>query len=294
MRTTIDSNNRPLTGKLAIVTGGGSGIGFASAFTLACQGATVVLFGIPRELLSSAVQRLRAEGLDAYSVVGDVSDSASVRALVAEVLESHHRLDIIVNSAAIQPYGTVQTTSETDWDRVLAVNLKGVYLTAHYGIPAMKRVGGGAIVNVASVQGIACQENVAAYAASKGAVLALTRAMALDHARDGIRVNAVCPGAIDTPMLRLCAAQNKGTKTEDDVIKEWGLSHPLGRVGKPEEVGALVAFLCGPSSGFCTGGEYKVDGGLLAKLGVVDNVFDTSREGEERSGALAQRDVDVS
>jgi len=257
-----------LKDKVAIVTGGGSGIGFASARALAQEGAVAVLFGPDEKMLSSALKSLQSAGLKAHSVTGDVSSSDSVRALIEDTRTRHERLDIIVNSAAIQPYGTVETMPEAQWDRVMAINLKGIYLTAHFGIPLMK-ITGGAIVNVASVQGIACQTNVAAYVASKGAVLALTRAMALDHARDGIRVNAVCPGSIDTPLLRFAAAENKGAKTEDEVIRQWGLAHPIGRVGRPEEVGAMIAFLCGPDAGFCTGAEFKVDGGLLAKIGVV-------------------------
>lgn len=258
-----------LRGKVAIVTGGGSGIGLAAARALARGGATAVLFGPDAKMLSAALTVLHSEGLKAHSVTGDVASSGSVRGLIEDTRTRFQRLDIIVNSAAIQPYGTVETMSETEWDRVMAINLKGIYLTAHYGIPLMKASGGGAIVNVASVQGIACQTNVAAYVASKGAVLALTRAMALDHARDGIRVNSVCPGSIDTPLLRFAAAENKGAKTEDEVIRQWGLAHPIGRVGRPEEVAAIIAFLCGPDGGFCTGAEFKVDGGLLAKLGVV-------------------------
>lgn len=261
-----------LESKVAIVTGGGTGIGLAAARALASEGATAVLFGPEQSALSSALEGLRKDGLSAWAVVGDVSDSSSVRGLVEEVRARFGRVDILVNSAAVQPYGTVETTSEADWDRVLAVNLKGIYLTAHYSIPLIRAQGGGSIINVASVQGIACQTNVAAYVASKGAVLALTRAMALDHAKDGIRVNAICPGTIDTPMLRECAAENKGTGTEDEIIREWGLAHPVGRVGQSEEVGALIAFLCGPMGGFCTGAEYKIDGGLLAKLCVVDDV----------------------
>jgi NAD(P)-dependent dehydrogenase (short-subunit alcohol dehydrogenase family) len=264
-----DKHKGPQTGKVAIVTGGGSGIGLAAARALASEGTTAVLFGPDHDMMSSALQALRREGLKAHSVLGDVSNSGSVHALIDEIRTRFGRIDIVVNSAAIQPYGTVETMTEADWDRVMAINLKGIYLTAHYGIPLMRASGGGAIVNVASVQGIACQANVAAYVASKGAVLALTRAMALDHAKDGIRVNAVCPGSIDTPMLRFAASENRGAETEDEVIAKWGLAHPIGRVGRPEEVGAVIAFLCGPNAGFCTGAEFKVDGGLLAKIGVV-------------------------
>lgn len=264
------SSKGELAGRVAIVTGGATGIGFAAARSLAQQGATSVLFGPDASALSKAEQTLAAEGLRAHSVPGDVSLDASVKSLVAEALGRCSRIDILVNSAAIQPYGTVETLSEQEWDRVMAINLKGIYLTGHYAIPHLRQNAGASIVNVASVQGIACQSNVAAYVASKGAVLALTRAMALDHAKDGIRVNAVCPGSVDTPMLRFAAAENKAAgETEDDVIRAWGKTHPLGRVARAEEVGELIAFLCGPKASFCTGGEYKVDGGLLAKLGVA-------------------------
>lgn len=253
-----------LSGKVAIVTGGATGIGLGSAEALAADGAHVVLFGPEQEPLELAASRLGGDG-----VPGDVSKSADVARLFAEVESKHGRVDIVVNSAAIQPYGTVETMEEAEWDRVLAVNLKGIYLTSHHAVPLMRRSGGGAIVNIASVQGIACQTNLAAYVASKGAVLALTRAMALDHARDNIRVNAVCPGSVDTPMLRFAASQNLDGQTEDEVVASWGAAHPIGRVGTPEDVGNLVAFLAGPKAAFCTGGEYKVDGGLLAKIGVV-------------------------
>ncbi|MEJ0087275.1 MAG: glucose 1-dehydrogenase [Pseudomonadota bacterium] len=255
-----------LTGQVAVVTGGGSGIGLAAARCLARDGATVVLFGPDGDVLDAAVAQLRGDGFAACAISGDVSKDESVRRLVEETRAKFGRIDMLVNSAAIQPYGTVETTAEADWDRVLAVNLKGVYLSGRYVIPVMRARGAGAIVNVASVQASACQKGVAAYAASKGAVLALTRAMALDHAADGIRVNSVSPGAIDTPMLRDEASLYAGTETQQQLIDKWGRAHPLGRVGLPDEVGALIAFLCGPRAAFCTGADFKVDGGLLAKL----------------------------
>lgn len=253
-----------LDGKVAVITGGATGIGLGSARALAREGARVVLFGPDRGALDTAAAETGSIG-----IVGDVSSGASVAALFAEIESQFGRLDIVVNSAAIQPYGTVETMDEAGWDRVLGVNLKGVYLTSHYAVPLMRKSGGGSIVNIASVQGIACQTNLAAYVASKGAVLALTRAMALDHAKDGIRVNSVCPGSIDTPMLRFAASENLDGRTEDEVVAEWGSAHPIGRVGTTEDVGNMVAFLAGPRAAFCTGGEYKVDGGLLAKIGVV-------------------------
>jgi NAD(P)-dependent dehydrogenase (short-subunit alcohol dehydrogenase family) len=261
-----------LKGKIGIVTGGGSGIGFATARSLAAEGARVVMFDRNTKVLAYAEKSLLRDGLLASSVIGDVSRGDDVEALVAGVYASFGRIDILVNNAAIQPYGTVETTSDSDWDRVLAVNLKGIYFTGHYAIPIMRTSGGGAIVNVASVQGTACQANVAAYTASKGAVLALTRAMALDHAQDGIRVNSVSPGSIDTPALRECAAQSNGALSIDWVVQKWGSTHPVGRVGTAEEVAALISFLCGPNAAFCTGADFRVDGGLLAKLAVVDEV----------------------
>ncbi len=254
--------------KVAVVTGGGTGIGWACARRLARGGARVVVAG-DDERTEAGAAALRDERLTVSARRVDVSQAAGVRDLIEHCVAAFGGLDVVVNAAAVQPYGTVESTGEADWDRVLAVNLKSVYLSGHYAVAHMRRRGGGAIVNIASVQGIACQTNVAAYAASKGGMLALTRAMALDHAADNIRVNAVCPGSIDTPMLRYAAAENRGQRGEDEVIAEWGRQHPAGRVGHPGEVAEMVAFLAGPLSGFCTGGEYRVDGGLLAKLGVV-------------------------
>ena len=178
-------------------------------------------------------------------------------------------LSILVCSAGIQPYGTVETMGTADWDTVIGVNLKGAYLASRFAVPVMRQLGGGSIVLVASVQGTATQQRVAAYTASKGGLLALTRAMAVDHAADGIRVNSVSPGCIDAPMTRYSAAMNAAEDKVDDLIEAWGRMQPLGRVGQPAEVAEAIAFLASDRASFCTGADLKVDGGLLAKLGVT-------------------------
>ncbi len=266
------------TGKVALVAGGGSGIGRAVTELLAAEGATVVvatnvedhvralredLAGAPGEVSEvSAVSAVSA-------VVADLTRADDVRRYVDEAAERHGGIDVLVNSAGVQRYGTVEETSEELWDEVLAVNLKAMYLTAKFAVPHLRARGGGSIVNVASVQAYVTQDRVAAYAASKGGILALTRAMAVDHARDRIRVNAVCPGSVDTPMLRWSADLFRGDRGAEDVLADWGASHPIGRIAKPAEVAEVVAFLAGDRSSFVTGADYRVDGGLLAMAPVV-------------------------
>ena len=178
-------------------------------------------------------------------------------------------LSILVCNAAVQPYGTVESTDYSTWDRVIGTNLRGAYLAAHFAVPRMRDAGGGSIVLVASVQGSATQERVAAYTASKGGMLALTRAMAIDHARDGIRVNSVSPGCIDAPMTHHSARLNAAPDEVDALIESWGRMQPLGRVGRPSEVAEVIGFLASDRASFCTGSDFRVDGGILAKLGVV-------------------------
>jgi NAD(P)-dependent dehydrogenase (short-subunit alcohol dehydrogenase family) len=239
-------------GKVALVVGGTLGIGRAAAERLAGEGAAIVTGGREPEA----------------DVTGDVRDDGYADALVAHALERHGGLDVVVYSAGIQRYGTVETTEPETWDEVHAVNVRGAYLVARAAVPALRARGGGAIVLVSSVQATASQTGVAAYAASKGALSALARTMALDHSGDGIRVNSVAPGSVDTPMLRWAADRFRGDDRAEDVISAWGRVHPLGRVADPGEVAAAIAFLASDDASFVTGTELKVDGGLLAGLPV--------------------------
>jgi len=253
--------------KVAIVTGT-TGIGRAIAMRLASGGASVLACGIDTIANRELQQESAAKGYTLRVEQCDVSLPEQVQAVVGKAVAQFGGLDFIANSAAIHPFGnTVETEPET-WNRCLAVNLGGVYLLSHFGIPEMIKRGGGSIVVVASVQGHACQHGVAAYVASKGGLLSLTRSLALDHAADRIRVNSISPGSIRTPMLERAAVHFSPDLPVDAVVERFGAAHPLGRVGTVEEVAELAAFLLSDRSAFCTGGDYLVDGGLLAGIGV--------------------------
>jgi NAD(P)-dependent dehydrogenase (short-subunit alcohol dehydrogenase family) len=259
-------------GRVAVVTGGSTGIGRATVERLARGGASVVFCSNDAASLDAALQDLRGLG-DVRARLADVSRSDEMAALMREAGERSSGIDLLACCAGIQTYGTAEDTEERVWDETLAVNLKGCYLASRYAIPEMRKRGGGAIVHVASVQGLACQTQAAAYATSKGGVIALARSMALDFASDRIRVNAVCPGAVDTPMLRASAAKFAAGRPLDDVLREWGASHPLGkgygRLCTAAEVAEVIAFLLSDRASFMSGAEIKVDGGLLARLGVT-------------------------
>jgi meso-butanediol dehydrogenase / (S,S)-butanediol dehydrogenase / diacetyl reductase len=258
---------RELESKLAVVTGT-SGIGRAIALRLATGGARVLACGIDDQ----ANSELSSEALGhCWSVEVercDVSDPESARQAVEVSVRKLGGIDILVNAAAIHPFGTVVDTEPEVWDRCMAVNVGGIYLMSRAAIPEMKKRGGGSIVNLASVQGYACQQGVAAYATSKGAILSLTRALALDHASDHIRVNSISPGAVKTSMLARSADHFGPGMPHEEVFARFGAAHPLGRIGTPEEIAELAAFLASDKASFCTGSDFVADGGLLAGIGV--------------------------
>lgn len=255
-------------GKVAAVAGGSLGIGRAAAKRLAAGGAMVVLCGRRSEHVEAAAAEIRAAGGEVVGIAADVGRAADAERLVRTAVERFGGLDIVVSSQGVQRYGTVVETSEETWDEVMTINLKGMFLVGKAAIPELRKRGGGAIVLVSSVQGFATQKGVAAYSTSKAAINGLARAMALDHAHENIRVNAVCPASVETPMLRRSADLFKGTKTPEAMLRAWGGMHPLGRIAQPEEVAELIAFLVSERASFVTGGEYKVDGGMMAQLGV--------------------------
>lgn len=253
--------------KAAIVVGA-QGIGSATARKLAQEGASVVVCSDQEDQVEQTVAELHKEGLEVKGLKADTTSSADMDRLVDFTMETYGGVDILINSAGVQRYGTVVDTAEEVWDEVLGINLKGMYLASKHAIPKMRECGGGSIVNVSSVQAFASQKGVAAYTASKGGINALTRAMAVDHAEENIRVNAVCPASVDTPMLRWAADLFKGEKSVEEMMEDFGKMHPIGRVAKAEEVAEVIAFLASDKASFVTGGEYKIDGGLLSALGV--------------------------
>ena len=250
--------------KSVLVTGGAKGIGEAAVRAFAQAGAHVLIADVDE----AAGSALAAELPNAHFVRTDVSVMADAQRAVAAAEAHGGGLDALFSNAGVQTYGLIEDADEDLYERSLAVNFRGHVWMCKYAIPALRRRGGGAIVCTSSVQGLACQQLVALYAASKAATLALVKGMSNDHAHEGIRVNAVLPGSVDTPLLRGAAA----TVNPDDidaVIASWGTAHPIGRVIQPSEVADLVLFLCSDHARALTGGSYLVDGGLMAKLPVV-------------------------
>jgi NAD(P)-dependent dehydrogenase (short-subunit alcohol dehydrogenase family) len=253
-----------LNGKVAIVTGGASGIGRATALLFAKEGAAVAIVDLNETEGEAVVQKIIDNGGNAIFVRADVSKAEDCQLAVRQTVEKFGKLDILFNNAGIIRRATVVETSEEEWDKVMAINVKSVFLLSKYAIPVMTEKGGGVIVNTASGWGLAGGRKAAVYCASKGAVVLLTKAMALDHAAQNIRVNCICPGDTDTPMLRNEARQL--SKPENQFLLE-SAQRPLGRIGKPEEIAQAALFLASGTSSFITGTALIVDGGALAGTG---------------------------
>ncbi|MEQ8677480.1 MAG: SDR family NAD(P)-dependent oxidoreductase [Aggregatilineales bacterium] len=253
--------------KVAVVSGAGNGIGRATAKFLASQGAAVVVVDISRESADQTVSEIKSSGGEVTAVIADASNSEAVKLVPEVAVKNYGAIHYLVNSVGIQTYGTVIETDEALWDRTLNVNLKSVFMLSHYCLPEIVKQGGGAVVNVASVQGYnSSQQRVAAYATSKAGVIALSRSMSLDHASDGIRVNCVLPGSVDTPLLRAGASTFAVDGDVQAVVDLWGESHPIGRVGQPDEIAQVIAFLLSDKASFITGATITADGGLTTKL----------------------------
>lgn len=252
---------RVLERKVAIVTGCGSGIGRAVALLLAREGAAVALVDVGARALAATAGDIQSEGGTALAIEADVSRAEACQRAVRAAFETFKRIDVLVNNAGIIRRARVTELEEADWDRVMGVNVKSVFLMSKYALPIMAANGGGAIINTASGWGLAGGPRAAVYCASKGAVVLLTKAMAIDHGPQGIRVNCICPGDTDTPMLR-AEAQQTG-ETEEQFLRD-AARRPLGRIGQPQEIAQAVLYLASPASSFVTGAALVVDGGGLA------------------------------
>jgi NAD(P)-dependent dehydrogenase (short-subunit alcohol dehydrogenase family) len=246
--------------RVALVTGATSGIGRACALRLAADGFAVVVGGRSAERAAEVVDEITAGGGTATTALGDVAEPDYGDAAVAATVAAHGRLDVLVNAAGVITRSDAEGTTDDEWHRVMSTNVDGLFRASRAALPAIRAAGGGTIVNISSTNGLVGGAGLAAYCASKGAVTNLTRAMALDHAAEGIRVNAVCPGAVDTRML-----YSEGSGTVDEVRDRNLPDIPEGRIPDGSEVAELVAFLADDRSRHITGANISIDGGYTAR-----------------------------
>lgn len=244
-----------LAGKVAIITGGGSGIGKAIAQAFMREGAKVVIAGRDSKKLEAAAAEI---GGDCLAVRADVSKTSDVQKLVDAALGKFRGINVLVNNAAVLLPGTAESLSEEDFDQTFNINVRGLWLLSRAVLPQMRASGGGSIVNIASVLSLVGARNRVAYAASKGAVMAMTKAMALDHAAENIRVNCICPGIVATEMV---ARFN----LDENALRQRVAMHPMGRFGQPEDIASTAVFLASDDSGWTTGSVITVDGGYSAQ-----------------------------
>jgi meso-butanediol dehydrogenase / (S,S)-butanediol dehydrogenase / diacetyl reductase len=250
-----------LSGKVAFITGGGSGIGRACALAFAREGAQVVVAGRRKGPLDTVASEIEAAGGKALALTCDVTQTVAVVAALTQAERSFGRLDTIVNNAGAVVVATVEHTSDEDWQKVIAANLTGTFLVSRAALPALRRAGRGSIVNIGSVLGLVARRERAAYCAAKAGVSGLTRAMALDHARDKIRVNCICPTIVETELGMQSIRQAPDAAAE---IQRRIAEIPIGRVGTPEDVALMAVYLASDEASWVTGASFPLDGGVSA------------------------------
>ncbi|UKS28046.1 SDR family oxidoreductase [Paenibacillus sp. HWE-109] len=250
--------------KVVIVTGGGSGIGQAVCLQAARKGARVVVVNRTAEKGEHVAQLIIDEGFEAIALQGDVSSEADIQRVVAETISRYGKIDVLVNNAAVCPQVRLTELCLEQWNHVISSNLTSVFLFCKEVIPHMLQAGGGNIVNVSSVHALGTLEGYSAYAASKGGIVSLTRAISLDYAKQNIRVNSVLPGAVHTPMLE-ASIKNLDTPKEQ-IMNSWKESQPMGRVGTPDEIAEVILFAASQENSFMTGATLVSDGGMTAEL----------------------------
>lgn len=257
-----------LSDKTVVVTGGASGIGFATAQRMRKAGATTVICDQNVQAIEIAQTAWKMAGLSVHALVADVSIESDMQRLMSYASQLGGGIDALINNAGVGCSGDAVSLAEAEWSRTIDVNLKGAFLASKYAIPHMRPRRQASIVNVASVHAFATRGARVAYVAAKAGIVGMTRAMALNHAKDGVRVNAVCPGPIDTSELRTGWSRAKPDVPIEQTLQNIGKSLPSGRIGSPKDVANLIAFLCGPHSTFINGADITIDGGARVILAV--------------------------